>query len=290
MGIAAQRISRYLQLGCLAPGCIRARGGYYLSIAGRGRVGSTLGKIHFPAIGSEATGSFVIGGIKSTTNGFGFAPFSPIVFFWQEDVAGFGAGDSTKFITFCLIPGRGEIELVVFIAQEHGWIVVSSGVEYVHLLYFVSASFFLPDGSLLCRFQSVFGKNIVGHGIYEDSEFFFCLFVFTVFQEHTGVSQAVVQWCLVVTDGIAISGNCLRCRIDLLITASHLQGNLSSIVSFLGWSFGISLLELVGSIVVFAQRKELLSLLQVLVNAAAYQKKAAECCYDLIESNILHII
>jgi len=106
-------------------------------------------------------------------------------------------------------------------------------------------------------------------------KFFSCQFVVSVFEEHASVSQAVASGSLVISDGVAVSGDGLWCGIDFVVAMRHLEGYLASVSSFLGRSLRVGLLELVGGIEVFAQSQELLSLLQVLVGSTACEEHEA---------------
>ena len=76
---------------------------------------------------------------------------------------------------------------------------------------------------------------------------------------------------LLVAYGVGIGcRRLLRC-VDALVAQRYLQRNLSALGTFLGRSLGVSLLELVGSVVVFAYGKILLGTLQVLVGSASRQ-------------------
>ena len=150
MGVGAQGILGEFQRIRLSPCRIRAAGGDDLGESGSRCIGDALREIHLPAIGSEAAGTLVVGGVEARGDGFRFAPFSLVILFRKEDVACLGAGDSAEFIALRLVAGRGEIELVGLIAQKHRRIIVSSGVEYIHLLHLISASFLLPGRGELC--------------------------------------------------------------------------------------------------------------------------------------------
>ena len=119
MGVGAQGILGDFQSLNLSPGSIRTGRGDDLGKSGRGWIGDALGEIHLLAIGSEAAGSLIIVGIQTSGDGFRSAPFSLVVFFRIEDVASLGSGDSAEFISLCVVAGGGEVDLFVFIAQEH---------------------------------------------------------------------------------------------------------------------------------------------------------------------------
>ena len=161
--------------------------------------------------------------------------------------------------------------MVVVIAEENGGVVISSGVEYVHSLDGVSAALLLPFGSFEGRLQTILCQDIIGQGVQDDTKLLGSQLIVAILQELTGVCQSVFDGSLVVSDGIAIGGYCLRRGIDFLIAMRHLQGTFTSLVTLLGGCLRVSLLELLGSIVVFAQSQELLTFLQVLVDATACQ-------------------
>ena len=89
-------------------------------------------------------------------------------------------------------------------------------------LYLVPASFLLPDRGFSCRFESVLYQHVVGHGIEQEFEFLGCLSVTSVLQEKPGVSQAVGEVRLLVSDGIAVGSQCLWRTVDFIIAACHL--------------------------------------------------------------------
>ena len=88
---------------------------------------------------------------------------------------------------------------------------------------------------------------------------------------------------LLVAYGVGIgSSSLLRC-VDALVAQRHFKRNLSALGAFLGWCLGVSLLELVGSVVVFAYGKKLLGAFQVLVGSASRQHKSHDSyagCHD----------
>ena len=79
---------------------------------------------------------------------------------------------------------------------------------------------------------------------------------------------------LLVAYGVGIGSRRLLRGVDALVAQRYLQRNLSALGAFLRRSLGVSLLELVGSVVVFAYGKILLATLQILVGSASRQHKS----------------
>ena len=93
----------------------------------------------------------------------------------------------------------------------------------------------------------------------------------SVFKQLSGVSQPVLWRGLLVAYGVGIGCSSFLRGVDALVAQRHFKRNLSALGTFLGWSLCVSLLELVGSVVVFAYGKILLGALQVLVGSASRQ-------------------
>ena len=162
----------------------------------------------------------------------------------------------------------------MLVACKNGRVVGASRIEYVHTFHLIARAFLLPCGCFLCRNESVLGKNVVGHRVEHNLKLLFGLTVLSVFKQLLGVSQPVLWRSLFVAYGVGIGcRRLLRC-VDALVAQRHFKRNLSALGTFLGRSLCVSLLELVGSIVVFAYGKKLLGALQVLVGSASRQHKS----------------
>ena len=165
----------------------------------------------------------------------------------------------------------------MLVACKNGRVVGASRIEYVHTLHLIARAFLLPCGCFLCRNESVLCQNVVGHRVEHNLKLLFRLTVLSVFQQLAGVSQLVLRRGLLVAYGIGIGSCSLLRGVDALVAQRHLQCYLSTLGAFLRRSLGVSLFELVGSVVVFAYGKILLATLHVLVGSASRQHKSHDC-------------
>ena len=79
MGKGGQGVARQLQFGALAPCCIRTLTGNDGRITGIVRVRLTLGQIHRPSVGRQATGTLVPVAVQLCVNHLGTLPFPLVI-------------------------------------------------------------------------------------------------------------------------------------------------------------------------------------------------------------------
>ena len=113
------------------------------------RSGLTLGQIHSASVRRERAGTLVVVGVQLCVDDLRTLPLALVVLRRDKDVGILRAGDATIFVAFGLVARRGEEQLVVILAVQHGRVVCPSRVEQVFALHGIVRPGFLPRRSLL---------------------------------------------------------------------------------------------------------------------------------------------
>ena len=167
MGKERERVlGDFKHLG-LGPGGIASLGGGYLGVARIVGVGLADGQVHGLPVDGEGAGPLVQLRIQFPFCGFWLEPLALVVLCGEENVGRLGAGNTAQFVALCLVAGRGEVELVVVVACQHGRILSPSRVEEVLLLDGIAGEggILFPLRSLAGRHQSRLYQRIVGHRV-----------------------------------------------------------------------------------------------------------------------------
>ena len=231
-----------------------------------------MGEVHLAPIGTEGTRTLLGIGVQSALHGFGLAPVAFVILDRYKNIGGLAPRDAAQLVACGLVAGRGEVQLVVVVAQEHGRIVGASRVQHVHLLHRVPAARLLPSTGTLCREQSCAGQLMVGHRVEYQLIFVGRLFVVAVPEQLASQAQVRHDVVLSVSDDVAVGGDGLWRSVQSVIAQRHSLGTLAAGVPFLGRCLAIGLLKLVGRIVILANGQKLFALLHVPFRTTAGQQ------------------
>ena len=262
MGKAQQRVSRQYQFSRLSPCSIAAVTRHNLCIARVSSVSSTLSKIHSALVARETTHTLIKITVQSAIHHLRALPLPTFVFLSHENIASLSASNTTQFTSRRLVACRSEIQLIVVLTKEHRRIVCFVRVENVHSLNRISATFLLPFCRILCRDKTVLKQYIVRHRVLQRHKHLFSVLVFTLFQQLSAIRQHIVLISFLIPHRISICSRSPQVLVYLSIATRLLQRHLTTVVTFLSRNHPIRLLILVGSIIVFAHSKILLSLFQ----------------------------
>ena len=260
MGEGGKCVLRDFALGRFCPRCIATLGLPDFGIARIIGIGRATGEVHGLAIGSEATSTFLVGGVDFGFHHFGLSPLTIFIFLCQEKVRKTGSRDAAIVITCGIVSSGGNDKLLTLIAYKHWTEIAAARIENAFFLDSIEIGIRFPLRSHLARKESHVCQFVSWILFQIETEILFCLFVIANFELLLCQVEKRQTIGILISHCILIGCHRLLGIVDVAIAFAHHKGTLSTLLLVFRRNSGIGFLEKVGGIVVFAHSVCLLPL------------------------------